>query len=767
MPAQLRSSSARLHGKNMLCQIPRLHLAWNTVKAKGSAGGIDGISILEFEKEKRKEILKLAEELKAGTWKPQPYMEIEVAKTKNPDEIRKLGMTAIRDKIVQHAIKSIIEPRYEKIFLGNSYGYRPGKGATKAIRRVLFECHKSQYKYVLRLDIDNFFDSINHEILQKRLIATGTDAEIVRLIMLCVQMGKVKQGSREWVETEYGTPQGAVLSPILSNLYLHSFDQFAVSKNVPYIRYADDFLFLTETREEAEDILAKTEIHLKEKLKLSLNQPPAIIDLKDGFDFLGITIKDKKASITEKKRADLTDRINALDLDMEGLTPKSYKTWDGFSNYYGKLLPQEDLEYFDSILLKRLITIIHESFEAFGSKSNLQFALGTISFLSTHYQLKKKQFTSELVAEYIGQKLKDKQELDTKKNRKLIQERKKEYRKKEVETSGLLINKPGTFIGLTNRGVTVSQKGKVIAQHHPDNLSQIVITGQGVSLSSNLIDFCMSRKIPVDFFDYQGTHLGSIVTSKFLQNTLWAKQVVADVILKNSIAVGIIEGKIKNQHALLKYFNKYHKSHYPQLQPKMEMMEKVADDFKKWRKEAKPTDEDFMQKLLGHEAQVAIRYWDYIRELFSDDNVKFEQRTHQGAKDLVNSMLNYGYAILYVRVWQALLAAHLNPFDSLIHVRREGKPMLVYDVVEIFRSQVVDRVVISLVQKGQDLEVRNGLLTDTTRQLLVKSVMERLARYEKYQGEDMKMESIILRQTKLLAKAFEGTDKFKPYVAKW
>lgn len=680
MPAQL----------NMLCQIPRLHLAWNTVKAKGSAGGIDGMTIIEFEHDKRKEIPKLAEELKNGTWKPQPYMEIEVAKTKNPDEI-----------------------------------------------------------------------------LQKRLIATGTEAEIVRLIMLCVQMGKVKQGSLEWVETDYGTPQGAVLSPILSNLYLHSFDQFAVSQNVPYVRYADDFLFLTETKEQAEAILSKTEKYLEEKLKLKLNQPPTIIDLKDGFDFLGITIREKQATITEKKKADLCDRINTLDFNLDGFPMKSARVWEGISNYYGKLLPQTDLEYFDSTLIKRLITIIHERFEVFGSKSNLQFALSTFSFLSLQYQLKKKQFTSEIVAEYISQQLKDRQAADAKKNRKLIQERKKEYRKIEAETSGLLVNKPGMFIGLTSRGVTISQKGKVVSQHHPDNLSQIVITGQGVSMSSNLVGFCMNRKIPVDFFDAQGTHLGSIISSKYMQNTLWAKQAGANVLLKNTIALGIIEGKVKNQHALLKYFNKYHKSHYPQLQPKMVMMEEVVENFKEWRKQAKPSDEGFLQGLIGHEAQVAIRYWDYIRELFSDDNVSFEQREHQGAKDLVNSMLNYGYAILYVRVWQALLAAKLNPFESLIHVQREGKPTLVYDMIEIFRSQVVDRVVISLVQKGQDLEVRNGLLTDKTRQLLVKSVMERLARYEKYQGEEMKMENIILRQAKLLAKAFEGTDKFKPYVAKW
>lgn len=757
MPAQL----------NAICQIPRLYLAWNMVKEKGSVGGVDGITILEFEKEKRKEIPRLAEELKAGTWKPQPYLEIEVAKTKNPDEIRKLGMTAIRDKIVQHAIKSVIEPRYEKIFLGNSYGYRPGKGATKAIRRVLAECHRPQYKYVLRLDIDNFFDTINHDILQKRLISTGTEAELVRLIMLSIKMGKVKQNSLEWVETEYGTPQGAVLSPLLSNLYLHSFDQFAVSKNVPFVRYADDFLFLTETREQAEEILTKTEAYLKEKLQLSLNQPPEIINLKEGFDFLGITIKDKTASIKEKKRADLTERIGTLDFNIDGFAPKSLRAWEGICNYYGKLLPQEDLEFFDSVLMKRLITVIHQNFQLFGSKSNLQFALNTFSFLSTQYQLKKKQFIAEIMAEFIGEKLKDKQATDAQKNKKLILERKREYRKLEAETSGLLINKPGMFLGLTSRGVTVSQKGKVVAQHHPDNLSQIVITGQGVSMSSNLISFCLSRKIPIDFFDHQGTHLGSIINSKYMQNTLWTKQAAADTLRRNTIALGIIEGKIKNQHALLKYFNKYHKSRYPQLLLKIEMMEQVTEDFKSWKKTAKITEEDFMQKLLGHEAQAAIRYWDYIRELFSDDHVHFEQREHQGARDLVNSMFNYGYAILYVRIWQALLAAKLNPFDSLIHAHREGKPTLVYDMIEIFRSQVVDRVVISLVQKGQNLEVRNGLLTDQTRQLLVKSVMERLARYEKYQGEEMKMEQIILKQTKLLAKAFEGTDKFKPYVAKW
>ena len=751
----------------ILCQETSLYNAWNIVKEKGAAGGIDGVTIQEFEKDKRRQIPRLAEELTNKTWKPYPYLEIEIAKDKSPEEKRKLGMTAIRDKIVQLAIKAIIEPRYDRIFVGNSYGYRPGKGATKAIRRVLAECKNKKFKYVLRLDIDNFFDSIDHFLLRRKLVGTGTEEEIVRLIMLCMQMGKVRQKNREWIDTLLGTPQGAVLSPLMANLYLHSFDQFAISRHLPYIRYADDFLFLSESKEQAQELLEKTELYLKEKQKLSLNQPPSILKLSDGFDFLGITIKDFQATITEKKREKICQRIMELELSDKGLTPRSEKVWDGICNYYAQLLPENDLECFDAYLLMRLQSIVNEQPYLFNSKTALQYALGSISFLSPQYKARKNLYMGELVADFASQKNKAQQAVSNLKNKQLIQQRKKEFRKLAAETSGLLVDKPGTFIGMTSRGISISEKGKVIAQHHAYNLSHIVITGKGVSLSSNFVNYCMERKIPIDIFDHQGKHIGSVITPKYIQSTLWAKQSTADRKLKNTIALGIIEGKVRNQYALLKYFHKYHKNHYSVLQAKIDEMEQTVNDFKQWKQHIGFEDEEFTNKLMGHEAQVAIHYWDYIRELIADDDVTFESREHQGATDIVNSMLNYGYAILYTRVWQALLAARLNPFESLIHARQEGKPTLVYDMVEIFRSQVVDRIVISLIQKGQELEVRNGLLTDKTRQLLVKSIMERLARYEKYQGEEMKMENIILRQAKLLAKAFEGTDKFKPYLAKW
>jgi len=747
-----------------LCRESTLYKAWNEVKSKGSAGGIDGVTIADFNKDKINLIRQIKDELQKGTWKPQPYLQIEIPKRKDPNEMRVLGMAVIKDKVIQQAIRIIIEPRLERLFLSNSYAYRPGRGALKSIRYIVKECGNKEYQYALRLDIDNFFDEIDHSILQQRLTAIGIEDEITRLIMLAVKMGRVEP-SGVWSEPTKGIPQGAVLSPLLANLYLHSFDQFVTSKQLPYARYGDDSFVLCKNQEQATDIQNRAQKYLSSKLKLSLNQP-AVSLVSDGFDFLGVTIQNQKVFITEEKKKELEERILNLYLSPEGFVPRSKKTWEGMRNYYAKLLPQKDLEFFDDTLLKRIAFAI-ENADVFKSKTSLLTTLDHIDFLSKLYNKQKKQHVEEMVGVYLNKINKEKIILDEKTNNDIIQERKREYRRIEAETSGMLVDKPGTYIGLTNRGISATYKGKVISKHHQDNLSQIVITGKGVSISSNLIGYCMEHKIPIDFFDHQGTHIGSILTAKSIQDSSWTLQNNADDVLKNTLSLGIITGKIKNQHSLLKYFHKYHKNHYPRLQEKMEHMEEEVELFNAWKKKTKHTANDYMQKLVGYEAQIAIRYWDYIRELMSDDEVGFERREHQGAADIVNSMLNYGYAILYTRVWQALLAARLNPFCSLIHARQDGKPTLVYDMVEIFRSQVVDRIVISLIQTRQDVEVRNGLLTDQTRKLLVSSVMERLARYEKYQGKETKMEQIIIKQAKLLAAAFEGTVKFKPYVAKW
>ena len=275
--------------------------------------------------------------------------------------------------------------------------------------------------------------------------------------------------------------------------------------------------------------------------------------------------------------------------------------------------------------------------------------------------------------------------------------------------------------------IPIEDIGFVVLDHRQITLSH----GAMAALLDNnaSVVTCDDRHMPV------GLMLpleGHTVQSERFQN-----QIEASLPLRKQLWQQTVQQKIRNQATLLQ-----------------ELHGIEVGNMRKWGGEVLSGDSTNL------EGRAAAFYWSQMFPTIPDFT-----RSRDGVYP--NTLLNYGYAILYTRVWQALLAARLNPFESLIHARQEGKPTLAFDMIEIFRSQVVDRIVISLIQKGQNLEVRNGLLTDKTRQLLVKSIMERLARYENYQGEEMKMENIILRQTKLLAKAFEGTDKFKPYLAKW
>lgn len=291
-----------------LCLDSTLLDAWKTVKQKGSTGGIDGIRIADFDENLGIYLAEIKEELKSGLWKPEPYLRISIPKKEN--ERRKLGLLCIKDKIVQQAIKQLIEPRFERAFVNNSFGYRPNKGHTRAIRFAHTCCKNKNYPIILRLDIDNYFDTIDHEILFKRLQPMIPDLEIMRLVQLCVKMGTVNQ-KMNWYEIKEGIPQGAILSPLLANFYLHSFDRFILSRTKMYVRYADDFIICCESNEKAEQLLNEGTAFLEQRLKLHLNEP-LISEIKNGFEFLGIMLDNRKLSLSENKKNDLHTRLLKL-----------------------------------------------------------------------------------------------------------------------------------------------------------------------------------------------------------------------------------------------------------------------------------------------------------------------------------------------------------------------------------------------------------------------------------------------------------------------
>lgn len=747
-----------------LCSIDHLLSSWDSIKSKNAAGGIDGESIAEFDKDLRDNLQELSEELSTGKWIPHPYLKIEIPKNKN--EKRRLGLLTVRDKVVQQAIRMLIEPKLENLFLNNSYGYRPGKGAVKAIKRVLQERQKKSIQWAIKLDIDNYFDNIDHGILEARIKAVITDAEIVRLIMLCVKMGVVSKGVK-WEDVEKGIPQGAVLSPLLANLYLHSMDQHITSRTTAYVRYADDFIILTETEELARTICTDTGNYLKEKLKLPLNEP-AITRLSEGVKFLGITIKKDSFGISEEKRSEILEKISSLNISSRGLDRSSAKKWSGIIAYYGQLLPEPELRTIDTAFLSFLQKTVSDDWNKFPSRSALRKTLDEFHFLSADFRLREKDIKITLLQSYASAKRDNSGESIQLSNKKLILKRKREYQLKEAQNSELIITKPGVTVGLTQKGITVKTKGKVISSFPSSNMKHIIILSDGVGLSSNLLRHTLKHKIPVDFFNYDGTHLGSFLSASSFQCRLWQQQSEAGNIKRNHLAGKLIEGKLSNQLNLIKYFHKYHKQSLPELQTHLDGLESTVDELRATLKSGAPEMPDFIPAITAYEANGAAKYWECVRCLLSNDDVEFEKRIHPHATDLVNCLLNYGYAILYTRCWQALLAAQLNPYDSVIHARQPGQPTFAFDFIEIFRAQAVDRVVISLIQKNEPLSITDGKLSKESKALLIRNISERLYKPEKFRKENMNLAKIIKIQASEIAGYFNNDgNKFRPYKAKW
>lgn len=590
------------------------------------------------------------------------------------------------------------------------------------------------------------------------------DEEVLRLIELCVKMGVVTN-RLQWNEITKGVPQGAVLSPLLSNYYLHSFDQFVLSRTKMYVRYADDFIICCEDVERAEVLLKEGTAFLEQRLKLQLNTP-SISEIKNGFEFLGITLNHRTLSISPQKQADLFKRIEELDWCNHSFTDNGLKHLQGIKNYYAPLLPQNCLNEFDQKLYEHLKQIISNKWKDITNKTHLLRALKVIDFYAEENILKKGELRSNLINHYLAERNKQVYADNEKKNRKLIEKRKREYRKKENEATELVIGSYGTYIGVSNKGITLKTYGKQQEMPPTQNLSHITVLCNGVSISSNAIGYCMQQHIPVDFFDSSGQHVASLLSSSFMHTSLWQQQATMTESQRMELAKRIIYGKIKNQLNLIKYFHKYHKTtsedlckKYDEVVPKLNVIIKEVNAYNKG--------ESYCVDIMQWEANAALLYWGYIRELISDDNVGFKFRERKGATDLVNCLLNFGYAILYARVWQSLLRYKMNPLNSVLHVNQPGKPTFVYDVIELFRAQAVDRIVISLVQKGESLTMNKGLLSEATKKLLVKNILERLNRYEKYRSNETRLCDIINLQVKSIADYISTGVTFKPYIAKW
>jgi group II intron reverse transcriptase/maturase len=267
-----------------------LDLAWERVKQNRGSAGIDDVTIAEFEANQEFYLNLLQRKLREGTYRPKPVKRVEIAKAGGG--VRMLGIPAVFDRVCQQALVQRMEPIFEPQFQDCSFGYRKGRSPHDAMRKVWQELNTGAC-WIVDADVRAYFDTISQDKLVDLIAEEISDGQVLQLIWTMLRAGAVEKGY--WQPTLTGVPQGAVASPLWSNIYLTPFDRAMMAAGFRLTRWADDFVVLCHTRTEAQQALAFAERFLREELGVSLHPDKTrIVHIRQGFEFLGYKVKQGK-----------------------------------------------------------------------------------------------------------------------------------------------------------------------------------------------------------------------------------------------------------------------------------------------------------------------------------------------------------------------------------------------------------------------------------------------------------------------------------------
>ena len=685
---------------------------------------------------------------------PDPMSGFEIAKSNG--EMRQLAQASIVSKVVQKIIAEALLDAVE--FNNKSYAFRKGKGVVKAINRT--KDFLKRYKHIAKADVDDFFDSINQEKLLIVLQKVIEDKKIIMLISLFLKNGMMKQN--EWQDKTQGVYQGDVLSPVLSNLYLHSFDQALEAKGIDFVRFADDMLFFAKSQKEAKKNLAIATAYLN-ALDLNFGEDKSYLaSVHEGFEFLGLRFKDQSIQMDnkrfQKKLSTLSKKTKKQNLEKSIKFVNEYLV--GIRLYYFKVLSDKHqliliAEHIDEILVKK-IALAKKSKEI-NKKSRFIQILVSLDDLEHNTKEEKQKHSHNLVARAY-ESIAMAKPLET--AEKKMQKKKSSFLQEQIKSSEIILNRFGLYISMSKGKIIVKEYGKVIQTSPVNWVTRIIVMTKGVSISSNLILECSKRKIDIDFIEKSKPY-AQITYYNVVSNELHLKQLD----LKNSkkgfkTAKAIIKAKMKNQINLLKYYARYRAKtdieEFALLEKVIEQMEGIA----KKMKEAKD-----VPALMGYEGSLSVLYWKCFGILI--DKRDFKRETFN-ASDEVNQALNYGYAFIYHRVQSSLIKTGVNLYHSFLHSTQSNKPTLVFDMVEVFRQMVVDREIISILNRGTKISSSKGRLSKKSIKVITQNVQERLATPTTWRKGKYKLMTIIDEQALELAHVIKGIKtNFKGFVGRY
>jgi len=287
-----------------------LRRAWERVRANRGASGIDRVTIGEFEESLDENLGRLHQELQEQTYQPQSVRRLKIPKRGAPGKTRPLGIPTVYDRVCQQALVNRLEPIFEEVFDPSSFGYRRGRKTADALTKIWREVEAGS-EWIVDADLKDYFGSVDHEKLMTLVGKRIADGRVLRLIQQMLKAGYEEKGKR--YETPSGTPQGGIVSPLLSNILLTPFDKEMRRKEYRLTRWADDWVITCRTRSEAKHAL-DVATKILEKLGVRLNlEKTRIVHITQGFEFLGYKIQRGKANF-KLPRERITSKVNQHNL---------------------------------------------------------------------------------------------------------------------------------------------------------------------------------------------------------------------------------------------------------------------------------------------------------------------------------------------------------------------------------------------------------------------------------------------------------------------